>query len=277
MLAPYFRYLRMYDAGPHAETALKVVADDGLDLKIMLGMAVQAEVNNPNCPWGGVYSADTLTQNAHFNDAELGRLIDLAQTYAPHILALSVGNEATVDWNDHMAPVPRLIGFARKLKTHTGLPVTFCENYVPWAHKLKPLGAELDVISVHTYPVWEHKSIDAALDYTKANYYGVKHHYPGKPVIITEAGWTTRANGLGIDAQNASQALQADYIAQLIDWTRRDGILTFLFEAFDEPWKGGDHPDEPEKHWGLWGENRVGKRVVETVLDVKQNREQNRR
>ena len=34
---------------------------------------------------------------------------------------------------------------------------TFCENYVPWLEHLKPLAEHLDVISIHTYPVWAFK------------------------------------------------------------------------------------------------------------------------
>jgi exo-beta-1,3-glucanase (GH17 family) len=49
----------------------------------------------------------------------------------------------------------------------------------------------VDFISIHTYPVWEYKHINDALDYTKENYYSVAKKYPDKPVIITEAGWAT--------------------------------------------------------------------------------------
>ena len=80
--------------------------------------------------------------------------------------------------------------------------MTFCENYVPWTYKLEPLAAELDFISVHTYPAWEYRTMEDALEFTKQNYHSVVNHYPGKPVVITEAGWTTTANGRGIDPHN---------------------------------------------------------------------------
>ena len=31
------------------------------------------------------------------------------------------------------------------------------------------------------------------------------------------------------------------------------------FEAFDEKWKGGEHPNEVEKHWGLIKSDRTPK------------------
>jgi exo-beta-1,3-glucanase (GH17 family) len=32
--------------------------------------------------------------------------------------------------------------------------------------------------------------------------------------------------------------------------------LVFIFEAFDELWKGSNNPTDPEKNWGLYDENR---------------------
>ena len=49
-----------------------------------------------------------------------------------------------------------------------------------------------------------------------------------------------------------------------MDWTRREGILTFVFEAFDEPWKGSPDPMEPEKHWGLFTVDREPKKVMQS-------------
>ncbi len=262
ILERHWRYLRIYDCTVHAETVLQVIRDEGLPLQVMLGMGLQAEVSNYNCPWGGVYDAQHLEANRAENDAELTRMVDLSRRFSKEVLALSIGNEASVEWNDHMVPVDRLIDMARALKDQTRHPVTFCENYVPWMDKLRGLAEHLDVISIHTYPVWEYKSVDEALAYTQDNYYAVKGRYPDKPVIITEAGWTTRSNGRGIEPWNASEDLQTAYYERLMDWVTREQILTFVFEAFDEPWKGSADPHEPEKHWGLFTLERTPKQVM---------------
>ena len=39
-------------------------------------------------------------------------------------------------------------------------------------------------------------------------------------------------------------------------------VLVYLFEAFDENWKGSDHPLEPEKHWGIYRADRQPKLVL---------------
>lgn len=265
ILDEQWQYLRIYDSSHHADLVLEAIRNENLDFKVMLGADVAAEVNNPGCPWGAEYSEAQLIANQKANDSQVERLIELAKSYPDIVFSVSVGNEATVEWTDHMVPVERLISFVRKIKSETPIPVTFCENYVPWTEKLEPLVAELDFISLHTYPVWEYHTIDGALQYTRENFRSVAHHYPDKPVVITEAGWTTRSNGRGIEPWNASQEFQAHYYSELIDWSHDKQILTFVFEAFDEPWKGSNDPHEPEKHWGIFTVDRKPKLVMQQL------------
>ncbi len=48
-----------------------------------------------------------------------------------------------------------------------------------------------------------------------------------------------------------------------MDWSNQKQILTFVFEAFDEPWKGSDDPQEPEKHWGMFTVDRKPKLAMQ--------------
>jgi exo-beta-1,3-glucanase (GH17 family) len=262
ILARNWRYIRLYDCGPHAETVLDVIRTEALDFKVMLGLDMAAEMSNPHCPWGAQYDDEMLAANRCANAAEIRRAVELAARYDDIVFSVSVGNEASVEWTDHMVPVDRLVAYVGELRRALRQPITFCENYVPWTCKLEPLAAVLDFLAVHTYPAWEYRSIHDALEYTRQNYYSVAARYPGKPVVITEAGWTTAANGRGIDPHNASEELQARYYRQLMEWTTGAGILTFVFEAFDEPWKGSADPLEPEKHWGLFNVDRTPKQVM---------------
>ncbi len=266
ILKPHWRLLRLYDCSPHAERVLQVIREDALPFQVMLGAYLGAEVNNPDCPWGATFEADALDANRRENDAEVERLIALANRHADTVFSVAVGNEATVDWTDHLVPVPRMIELVRRVKSAVAQPVTFCENYVPWLAKLRDLVAELDFISVHTYPLWEHKPIDQALAYTQANLASVAEHHPGKPIVITEAGWCTASNGRGMRAGDAVPELQAVYVKELMDWARAAGLLCFVFEAFDEPWKGSPDPLEPEKHWGLYTVERQPKPVMQALF-----------
>jgi exo-beta-1,3-glucanase (GH17 family) len=265
LLARHWQLLRLYDCSVHAERVLQVIREDRLPLRVMLGAYLGPEMSNFGCPWGGTYTEAHLEASRRENAAELERLVRLARAHADTVFSVAVGNEATVDWTDHFVPVPHMVEYVRRVKAAVSQPVTFCENYVPWQGKLKPLVAELDFISVHTYPVWEYKHIHEALDYTKENVSSVARLYPDKPVVITEAGWCTASNGRGMHAEHAVQELQAIYYQDLMDWTRAEGLLCFVFEAFDEPWKGSPDPLEPEKHWGLFTVERRPKLVMRAL------------
>ena len=199
----------------------------------MLGADVAAEMQSPDCPWLDEHPEAVLEANRKANDQQIDRLIELANDYRDEVFSVSVGNEATVEWSDHQVPVERLIEFVKRIKQTVVQPVTFCENYVPWVGKLEPLAAELDFISVHSYPVWEYQTIDSALQYTQQNYQSVATHYPDMPIVITEAGWTTRSNGRGIDGWNATQEFQAHYYRQLMEWSRSNQILTFFGRGYE--------------------------------------------
>ena len=266
ILKKNWKYLRLYDCDEHADIVLEVIEKEKLDFKVMLGAYIVAEMNNFGCPWGVTYTEEQLEKNKNINFARIKKLIKLANNYREIIFSLSAGNEACVDWTDHYVSVKRVIEYVKMIKNGAKQPVTFCENYVPWLDKLKPLVKAIDFISIHTYPVWEYKHIHDSLEYTKQNYYAVANKYPNKPVVITEAGWATNSNGRGIDQEHVSEENQEIYYNDLVEWTTKEEILTFVFEAFDEPWKGSPEPLEPEKHWGLFKVDRTPKLVMSDLF-----------
>ena len=131
-----------------------------------------------NAPGAGTYSPEQLLANKEDNRVQITRLIELTNAYEDIVSSVSLGNEASVSWTDHMVTTESLVRYARLLKQGVSQPVTFCENYVPWLDKLKPLAEELDVIAIHTYPVWEYKSIEEGLAFTIENYSAVAEAYP---------------------------------------------------------------------------------------------------
>jgi exo-beta-1,3-glucanase (GH17 family) len=265
LLSRHWRVLRLYDCTRHAELVLEVIRRERLPMKVLLGAWLAAEADNPGCPWGGRHGAEQLARNVAANAQELERLVRLARLHPESVVAVAAGNEACVDWTDPLVPPARVAGYVRELKRRLRQPVTFCENYVPWQGALDEVAAEVDFISIHTYPAWEAKPPAEAMEYTMENWRSVAGRHPGKPVIVTEAGWTTRSGGRGVRAEHASPANQAAYLAALDRWSREQGILTFVFEAFDEAWKGADDPLEPEKHWGLFTADRRPKPAAQPL------------
>jgi len=270
LLHDHWKYLRLFDCDQHAETVMQVIQNEKLNFKVLLGAYIGAEMNNFNCPWnGGVYTEQQLEQNKSANAAKIQGLIAMANAYPEIIFALSVGNEACVEWSDHYVPESKVVQYVQQVKAKAKQPVSFCENYLPWLFKLDALAAEVDFIAIHTYPVWEYKHISESLDYTIANYQSVAEKFPDKPVIITEAGWATNSNGRGINPENVNEAFQKTYFNRLMQWTKEENIMCFFFEAFDEYWKGSPEPLEPEKHWGLFKIDRSPKEAVKHLINPK--------
>lgn len=260
-----FRLIRMYGVGEHAETALRLIREHNLPLQVLQGIWLRAEISNhEGCPWLDEPIPDTkLAANKVANAAEVAQGIALAKAYPRIIIGVNVGNEALVDWNDHMVPVEQVIAYVRQVKQTIDQPVTVADNYVWWRDDGAKLAAEVDYIGVHTYPAWEDKTIDEAMAYTLQNVREVREALPDKPIAILEAGWASTAIEFG---ERANEAAQARYYREIRDWAQAANVTVFFFEAFDEPWKG--NPNAPlgaEKHWGLFKVDRTPKAVVEVL------------
>lgn len=258
-----FKYLRMYDPIRYAEETCKVIRDCGFDMQLMLGPGLISEVNNPGCPWNKTnYSEEELKQRAERNDRNIDELIRIANENSDVINAVSVGNENTPQWGENNVPIERLISFARRLKEGTGKPVTFNEGVYEWEH-LKQLADELDIISIHSYPLWNGNTVEEALEVNKKWYKKVKEWYPGKPIVFSEVGWATDcADFKQMREGQANEENQKKYYEEFWKWSDREQIISYMFEAFDEPWKGGNRPNEAEKHWGIFNEDRTPKLVL---------------
>lgn len=254
--------LRMYDTGENTHTTLESIRKHDLPIKVLLGIWLRAEVSNhEGCPWLLEPIPDEeLAANVLRNDAQTRRGIELANEFDDIVVAVNVGNEALVEWNDHMMSLARVIELVRKVKASIEQPVTVAENYDWWRKSGAPLAAEVDFIGVHTYPVWENKAIDEALAYTIDNIRGVRMALPDKPIAILEAGWATSATEFGA---RANQSDQARYFQEMTAWSGETNTTVFFFEAFDEPWKGDENdPLGAEKHWGLFFVDRTPKQIM---------------
>jgi len=256
-----FRLIRMYDAGENTAATLQLIRRHSVPIKVLLGIWLDAEISNhEGCPWlDEPIPEEKLAANTKKNAAEIQRGIELANDYADIVVAVNVGNEALVDWNDHMVPLERVIGYVRQVKAAIEQPVTVADNYEWWIRDGASLAAEVDFIGVHTYPVWEDKPVDEGLAYTIENIEGVRSALPDTPIAILEAGWATTATEFG---ERANEIDQQRYFQELKDWAADSNTTVFWFEAFDEPWKGDENdPHGAEKHWGLFFVDRSPKRV----------------
>ena len=258
-----FPLIRVYDSGENSHTVLKLISEHKLDIRVMLGIWLNAELSNhETCAWlTAPIPAETLEKNKSRNQAEIARGIALAKAYPEIVVAVNVGNEALVDWNDHKVATQSIIGYVRQVKDAIEQPVTVAENYKWWADHGKELAEVCDFVAVHTYPVWEGKDIDEGMSFTIENLNEVRRRLPDSIMVISEAGWASVASEFG---GRASEAKQLRYYQDLMSWSAKNNVTTFFFEAFDEPWKGD--PNSPlgaEKHWGLFTVDRKAKQVMQ--------------
>jgi len=228
-------------------------------------MWLEAEFSNhERCAWLEEPIPDEeLAANALKNATEIERGIELAKQFNDIVVAVNVGNEALVEWNDHMVPLENVIAYVRQVKSAIEQPVTVADNYEWWIRDGAALAAEVDFLGVHTYAAWEDKTIDEGLPYTIENIDRVSAALAGKPIAILEAGWASVAEEFG---ERASEANQARYYRELEEWADGNNMTVFFFEAFDEPWKGD--PKKPlgaEKHWGMFKVDRTPKQVMKAM------------
>lgn len=260
-----FKLIRLYDSGENSETVLRLIKENNIDIKVMLGIWLQAELSNhESCEWlTEPIPQQELDENKLTNTEEIRRGIQLANEYPEIVVAVNVGNEALVDWNDHKVDTDSIISYVKKVKNAIAQPVTVAENYEWWAANGKKLAAECDFIAVHVYPLWEGQDIRKDLAYSIENVQKVRDALPESIIVISEAGWATVASEFG---ERASEEKQMQYYQELMDWSAEMNITTFFFEAFDEDWKGNpDNPMGAEKHWGIFTVDRKPKEVMKKL------------
>jgi len=258
-----FNLIRMYDAGENTKMTLQIIKENNLDIKVMLGIWLRAELSNhESCVWLTEPIPDEeLQHNKFLNHQEIEKGIELANKYKDIVVAVNVGNEALVDWNDHKVNTDTIISYVKQVQSHIDQLVTVADNYKWWADHGKELGEVVDFVSLHIYPVWEGKDIHEAMAYTKENLEEVRQTLPQARIAITEAGWATIASEFG---ERASEEKQEQYFHDLFKWAKEKNITTFWFEAFDEDWKGEPgRMDGAEKHWGLYTVDRKPKKVMQ--------------
>jgi exo-beta-1,3-glucanase (GH17 family) len=257
-----FGLIRMYDSRDNTRTTLRLIRRHHLPVRVVLGIWLDAELSNhEGCPWlVEPIPAEELAANARANAQEVLRGIELAREFEDIVVAVSVGNEALVDWTDHLVPVDRVISYVRQVRAAILQPVTVADSYPWWRQHGSRLATEVDFVGVHTYPIFEGQTIDSAIAFMARGIEETRAALPDRPLVVLEAGWPTTASEF---PDQASEANQHRHYQELREWAAGSRTTVFYFEAFDEPWKG--NPDDPltvEKHWGLYDVRRAPKAAM---------------
>ena len=130
LLEGEYRNLRIYDCSLHAYRVLKVIEDNNLDFKVMLGLSMYAEENHINHPYYYHYSDEEINNHRVLNEKRVNEIIDLSIKYTEIVNAISIGNEVRSPWNNNRVPVSRLMEIAKVIQMRTKKPVTFVRNFI---------------------------------------------------------------------------------------------------------------------------------------------------
>ncbi|MHC5138109.1 MAG: glycosyl hydrolase family 17 protein [Planctomycetota bacterium] len=261
-----FNLMRVYTADPGIERTLKVIRDNNVNMKVLLGAWIDAEIDNHEyCHWlDAPQPQEELDAGPAANKAEIADAIRLANEYEDIVVAVSVGNESMVYWSDHKVKLDTMISYIRKVKAAVKQPVTVDDYFTAWLEHGEKLARELDFITVHTYPLWADKDIEEGMSFTVESLLAVKRELPDYDMVIGEIGWATIGTEFG---EWASEEKQERFYHEIMDWAKTKNITTFFFEAFDEDWKGNNadlrgDPMGAEKHWGIFTVDRKAKKVM---------------
>jgi exo-beta-1,3-glucanase (GH17 family) len=200
--------------------------------------------------------------------------------------------------------VNHLQDFKKQGKLPKDLWITSSDNFASWGggsdeyhvEDLKKLIHAVDYISMHTYPMhdthynpdfWgvqttetalsDKKKVDTSMvrarDYAIRQYQNVVDYMRSlgvnKPVHIGETGWATESNEhYGDTGSKATDEYKsAKYYKLIREWSDKNKVTCFYFEAFDEQWKDASNPRGSENHFGLINLQSEAKFAVWELVD----------
>lgn len=185
------------------------------------------------------------------NRAEIDSLVQLANAYPDVIERVIVGNEVLL--RGDLKP-DQLISYIRDVKSRIKQPVSYADV---WAFHLKhpQVGRELDYVTIHILPFWEDEpaAIDDVGPHIVHYFKKIQETFPGKPILIGEAGWPTMGRSRG--PAHPGVVNSAKFLRTLVQVADQNGFDYNVVEAFDQPWKASLEGTVGAK-WGLWSSDR---------------------
>lgn len=201
-------------------------------------------------------------------------------------------------WVNHLQELKQ------KGQLNKDLWITSSDNFASWGggenqyhvKDLEKLIEAVDYLSIHTYPMHDthynpvfwgvfgeesklsgikkvNKAMKRATAYAISQRDSVAAYMKSlgieKPIHIGETGWASVSNGhYGPKGSKATDEYkEAIYYKNMREWTNREGMSCFYFEAFDEPWKDAHNKEGSENHFGLFTVDGKAKYAIWDLVD----------
>jgi exo-beta-1,3-glucanase (GH17 family) len=149
------------------------------------------------------------------------------------ITAIIVGSEVMLRGEMSESDLRETI---RSVKARVDIPVTYADVWEFWLRH-QDLAVDVDFVTIHILPYWEDLPVRAenAAAHADAILRRMALAFPGKEVLIGEAGWPSQ--GRMREGALPSRINQAHFISEILDRASKGHFRVNLFEAYDEPWK----------------------------------------
>lgn len=266
IMSRHWHAIRMYGSTGSTQDVLELIQEHGIPIKVVVGawIATEAQVDEAG------HVTERFPETVASNQEQVRTAVELANAFPDTVMAITIGNESQVEWSAHKVRMGVLINYIRQARAQTSVPVSTADVSTFWAKpKSKPLADELDFIVTHIYAMWNGQQLDNAMAWTKEQYAQNRQLHRNHYFVIGEAGWATTRLQEGDQATYikgvANEDNQLTFHRDFTAWATEQSIPNFFFEAFDENWKGGEHPDEVEKHWGLYNADRTPKKALADI------------
>ena len=236
---------RLYITDRNAENILKVIYENNIDLKVMLGVWI---------------SGKTPKENA----IQVENAIAMANAYPEIVQAISCGNEIFgLSGSDiFVSDKDEIIGYLNDMRERTEVPVTIDDIYFVWTNDYySDVVAALDFITIHLYGQWSNVALENTVSYINEVVDDLWEKYPDKEIVIGETGWTTSKRE-GQFGSRADEASQKQFYEACQAWSAQNRVTVFYFEAFNERWKGNTST-EAETNWGFYYADRTPKLALQ--------------
>ena len=198
-----------------------------------------------------------LSSKAVTNEKEIASLIRLANQYPDVIRRVIVGNEVLL--RGDLAPA-QLAGYLARVRAAIKQPVSTADVWEYWL-KYPDMARSVDFITIHLLPYWENDpaGVDTAAERILSAYRQIGQRFPGKPILVGEAGWPTAGRSRGPAVPGVVNKARFDNAFMRL--ASENHFDYNLIEAFDQSWKIKLEGTVGGK-WGLYSPNRTPKYAV---------------
>jgi exo-beta-1,3-glucanase (GH17 family)/cellulose synthase/poly-beta-1,6-N-acetylglucosamine synthase-like glycosyltransferase len=185
------------------------------------------------------------------NEEQLQTAIQLADSHV-NVVRVLIGNEVLFRGD---LPIEELEKNLDRARAAIGQPVGTAETWDTWL-AYPELAQHVDFIGVHLLPYWEGVPVDEAVAYSLTQYKRLQKAFPHKQIVVAEIGWPSR--GRTHESAVASDANEALFLRRFLNVAKKQEIIYYVMEAFDQPWKAYQE-GAVGSYWGVYDVNRQPK------------------